>query len=361
MTTPEKSQPKMHGRERGYNCCNAPVRSLQSVGFTPAACHGILCQRTPGASSAKTAEFAATNEEGARLGYLHLDEELALSKFARQVAQLYFQLVGRAVFVQRDSQHFRGRIVEVNGVCGRRWFKRVDTLPRCTPSEAASSPRKERDCVVHHLLALRAKIVSEGQLSHGHSAHLLTKAPMADSPLRRALRAKDESSQTFLTLWVRAWPLLWQKEWFQPKRLGKIKSQRTVRDGERIKYNFSTIVSSALLFTSVSACSPLAWQFSFKNSTKKNKNKMLSQKCYYLLIIMLILKIMKLFLSILFEVFEQYTCWYCVFNILLSNSGDAPFVSSVNKNIVYPRYIKSLVGILNKMLMYAIFNISEAA
>ena len=46
MTTPEKSQPRMHGRERGYNCCSAPVRSLQSVGFTPAACHGILCQRT---------------------------------------------------------------------------------------------------------------------------------------------------------------------------------------------------------------------------------------------------------------------------------------------------------------------------
>ena len=115
MTTPEKSQPRMHGRERGYNCCSAPVRSLQSVGFTPAACHGILSK-----DPRSIAEDAATNEEGARLRYLHLDEELALSKFAREVAQLYFQLVGRAVFVQRDSQHFRGRIVEVNGVCGRR-------------------------------------------------------------------------------------------------------------------------------------------------------------------------------------------------------------------------------------------------
>jgi hypothetical protein len=47
---------------------------------------------------------------------MHLHKKLPVPQFSRQVAQLDFELVRRAVLVQGHAQHLGRRVVEVDGV-----------------------------------------------------------------------------------------------------------------------------------------------------------------------------------------------------------------------------------------------------
>ncbi len=62
--------------------------------------------------------------------YLHQD--FVFLDLSRQVTQLYFELVGGTVFVQRNAQHFRGSVFEVDCVCGWRTFDAAWTVGRAT-------------------------------------------------------------------------------------------------------------------------------------------------------------------------------------------------------------------------------------
>jgi hypothetical protein len=47
---------------------------------------------------------------------MHLHKQLPVPQFSRQVAQLDFELVRRAVLVQGHAQHLGRRVVKVDGL-----------------------------------------------------------------------------------------------------------------------------------------------------------------------------------------------------------------------------------------------------